>query len=443
MNPPAVYQAYMVIPMDHPRIASRRRFWHLLACAFLSFVALHLLLWGNRSHLKRTLGRTTYAKDGLSQCWDPVNWTSTTDLSGESPYRARTTLTLPLSAKELLFTADGALQYGDFEVSQDVDVLSENVFVDIDVAFQHPDALSEATVCRTHANEGTWGLGIFTPHWTAPHLDRSLRFHIHLRLPTATLREPLKVNSLSTRLPQFSHRLPELIDSVHFDSIKLKSQNAPIIVDVGVNATSESAAPCSRLLVQSLAGDRIWLNTRNGLIAGRFTASSLLDVSTANAPISVSAALLNAGESTTNLFLKTTNGRIDAQVSLTSNTSESGGTFHVVARSSNAPLTLTFVDAPADSTLSMTASTSNAPAHVTVHKTFEGSFDLASSSGFRPEVEWAPVGDPAGHNRTRRVVLDMARKASGKRGTVSWEETGKAKGRVVVETTNAPLRLVL
>ena len=83
------------------------------------------------------------------------------DRPGELPFHARTTFMLPVSAEELQFVADGSLQYGDFEVSQDVDVGGMNAVVDIDVGFRHPDALEEATVCRTHPADNKWGVGIF------------------------------------------------------------------------------------------------------------------------------------------------------------------------------------------------------------------------------------------------------------------------------------------
>ncbi len=130
-------------------------------------------------------------------------------------------------------------------------------------------------------------------------------------------------------------------------------------------------------------------------------------------------------------------------MSLISNTSSaSEGNFHVVGRTSNAPLSLTFVDAPVDSSLSLAASTSNSPARVVLHKTYEGTFDLASSLVFRPEVEWSPVNDPTERDRHRRVRLD-ATKGTRVHGGVSWEEGGEDRGSAVIETTNSPLRLVL
>ena len=84
----------------------------------------------------------------------------------------------------------------------------------------------------SNRTDGQLTCALQTPHWGAPHLDRNLRFHIHLRLPAAYPGSPLKVNALSTHLPIFSHHLPELAETVYFDFLDLKSQNAPIKADV-------------------------------------------------------------------------------------------------------------------------------------------------------------------------------------------------------------------
>ncbi|KAI0800275.1 hypothetical protein C8Q74DRAFT_1364043 [Fomes fomentarius] len=425
MNPPALFQAYIeVIPVDRPSNARRRRLWQLLACVVLSIVGLHLLL-GTNGPTSHVLRHIPY-KYGPSQCSALVNWTAPMDHVGDFAHHASATVTLPLSAQQLHFVAEGSLQSGDFAVSHDSDVPSGFAVINVNVGYRHPDALEEATVCQTHPDDTTWGLGIFTPHWRAPHLDRNLKFHIRLRLPSTEPGAPLQLGTLSTSLPLFSHSLPDLADSVHFDSVRLKTEN-------------------SLIKTESVTANRIWFSTKNGAIrGGRLTATSSLDLYTTNAPITVSASLVNDDSMRPSyLSLKTSNGRIDGEISLTSNTSGSAsGDFRVVARSSNTPLTLTFVDAPADSALSLSASTSNAPTHVTLHKTFEGTFDLSSSSVFRPQVDWTPADDPTDGIRRRRVRLDTV-KGSRVRGGISWVEGGEDRGQVVLETTNSLLRLTL
>ncbi|KAI0753363.1 hypothetical protein C8Q80DRAFT_1096622 [Daedaleopsis nitida] len=423
-----MYQAYIeVIPVDHPRPARRRRFWQLLACAVLSLVAMHLLL-GSNSRTKG-LGRLPY-KYGRSQCSDAVNWTITTDSLGDYEYHASTSFSLPLTAADLHFVAEGSLQYGEFEMSHDVDLVSDSALIDVSVEYQHPDAIAEATVCRLHPSEEQWGLGIFTPHWGAFHLDRNLKFRIHVHFPATSSHGPLKLNSLSTHLPLFAHQLPDLANSLHFASVKLVTENALITAD-------------------SIAGDRVWCTTKNGAIRGNFTASTSLDLYTSNAPIDVSARLINGGGDPSHLFLKTSNGRVDGSIALASNGTDPASTaFHVVARTSNTPLALAITAAPPDSALTLTASTSNGPADVALPRAFAGMFDLASSSVFRPTLDWSPAAagdsDPAGRGRQRRVRLDPLKgRASRLRGSVSWEDGDEERGRVAVETTNAMLTVTL
>ena len=123
--------------------------------------------------------------------------------------------------------------------------------------------------------------------------------------------------------------------------------------------------------------------------------------------------------------------------------SSTGVTFGVSAHTSNAPLALTVVDAPLEHTLALNARTSNSPARVTLHTTYEGTFEARSSRWFRPTVEWdAEAKDPAGEGRNRRVQVRRVRGESVE-GSAAWAEGGEERGHVVVETSNSPLRLKL
>ena len=63
--------------------------------------------------------------------------------------------------------------------------------------------------------------------------------------------------------------------------------------------------------LQSLAGNRVRVNTRNTSIRGKFNVSTTLDLETTNAPIDVEASLVNGdGEEPTRLILKTSNGYV-------------------------------------------------------------------------------------------------------------------------------------
>lgn len=184
------YQPPVVIPQDRPRNARRRRLWHFLACTFLFVGAMHLFAKrGPRGskvssafivvicgHLMlKVQSRQWYCgrpaqqqvRDDMypyapSDCSESVNWTTDgAGLPDEYPYHARTSFTLPVGAKELAFIAQGAQQHGHFELSQTADAGSDEAVVEVHVSYKAQNALSDATVCRLHPAEDSWGLGIF------------------------------------------------------------------------------------------------------------------------------------------------------------------------------------------------------------------------------------------------------------------------------------------
>ncbi|KAI0740773.1 hypothetical protein C8Q76DRAFT_791175 [Earliella scabrosa] len=429
-GPPAyqavVYQPPTQVLQDRPRNTRRRRFWHFLACTFLFVTALHLLSRNNAARNLLPYLDSDEPKYDPSQCFDTVNWTEgSPSHRHDYPFHVQTSLTLPLSAAELSFIADGSLQFGDFVVSQDLDEGADDAVVFIDAFYRIPDAMDEATVCKTHLQEDEWGLGIFTPRWRHPRdSEHAIKFHVHLRLPTVPSNSILKISSLRTDLPIYTHHLPELANSVYFQNLQLQSKNAPVTVD-------------------SVAGDNIRVGATNGSIRGSFNTSTVLELRTANAPIEVFAGLMNGNERPTTLALETSNGRIESTVALASNTSSNThGKYTVNVRTANAPLHLTFVDAPVASALTLDAHTSNSPARVVLHKTYEGAFDLLTSMFFRPEVKWSPVEDPAGRGRQRDVRFSTIGRGQ-VRGLVAWDEEGESRGTVKVETSNSPLQLTL
>ena len=177
-----------------------------------------------------------------------------------------------------------------------------------------------------------------------------------------------------------------------------------------------------------MAGSHIHAHSKNSAIRGKFNTSTELELETSNAPINVHANLANGDDDEpTRLVLRTSNGyalslpllvisltashvsscrHIDSEVTLQSTAASStGGTFDVSARTSNSPLSLTVVDAPVEHALALNAHTSNSPARVTLHPTYEGAFDVRSSRWFRSTVEWdAEAADPAGREIGRAHV---------------------------------------
>jgi hypothetical protein len=117
--------------------------------------------------------------------------------------------------------------------------------------------------------------------------------------------------------------------------------------------------------------------------------------------------------------------------------------FEVVTQTENAALDVTFKDAPVDSLLTHTASTSNARAHVSLHPTYEGYFTLSSNSAWiNPVVKENEVEDPAGRGRSRSVHFRNVRGFVD--GDVAWvSSTPGRKGTVDVKTSNARITLDL
>lgn len=95
------------------------------------------------------------------QCLDSINLTTiASPLSDGPPYRAHTSISLPVASKELSFVAHGDLSHGSFQISQSLDMDSEAT-VDVTVLYHQPEVLNNATMCRLRPSEGRWGFGVF------------------------------------------------------------------------------------------------------------------------------------------------------------------------------------------------------------------------------------------------------------------------------------------
>ncbi|KAI1788344.1 hypothetical protein LXA43DRAFT_1097445 [Ganoderma leucocontextum] len=383
-----------VIPQDRPRNACRRRFWHLLACTFLLLCALYILQKKRLNPMYPFEHSATAV--GPDQCSDHVSWEEVPDAPRGYRVHLRTSVTLPVSASILSVISEGARTHGSLEVSQTADAASDAV-VKVDVFYRNQEDFDEATVCRLHPSDNEWGLGIFTPTWRPPpHGDpfHQLRFEVHLRLPAGP---SLTVSQLKTDLHNFSQHLRALAGSVHFNKLGLKSTNG-------------------RIAAESVAGDKLELHTTNGAVLGQFKTTSELDLHSSNGHAKVSL--------------------------LPSSPDANGGAYHVTTQTSNGAIDLEFVDAPVDHALTASARTSNGRAEVTMHETFEGSFDLWTTNAGTPTVHARDVRDPAGRGRKRGYLVHANRRNS-VRGNVWWGEENKERGSVSVWTTNGRLRLTV
>ncbi|KAI0669408.1 hypothetical protein C8Q78DRAFT_976847 [Trametes maxima] len=371
---------------------------------------------------------TSFAPDE-ADCTETLSWTVDPDRRHSGwPLRATASLALPVDAEELFFVSHGPRSGGLFDVVQSGDA-GDEAFVEVEVLYRHPNVLGDATVCRLERGESRHGLGIFT-HWLEPIFEHQLHFHVTVHLPASGPGQPLKINALNTNLPQFSHHLAQLADTVLFRSIHLRSTNAGLRVD-------------------SLAADAAVFQTLNGKILGTFNTTSSLDIETRNGPIEVHANLYNKDEvAGTRLALSTSNGPIHASVGLFSGDfsriQAAGGAFGATAMSTNGPVAVVFTEAPVNSLLNASAVSSNSPVRVLAHPTFEGTFELHSAWFSPPGIEQHDVEDPLGNGRRRALQVNTIRRGA-VRGKVEWtpKHADAKNGHVNVETSNAKATLTL
>lgn len=240
-------------------------------------------------------------------------------------------------------------------------------------------------------------------------------------------------------VPSFALDFPRFVLDVDnltgysFRSLVLKSTNRPVSVN-------------------SVTGETVITEGKNGKIEGSFNVTRLLKLHTTNSPINVS---LNARsdfpKKPTVVSLISTNGLLQSNISLSTNSSSgTGGHFRVYTYTSNAVLNVSFSASPPDSHLVLHGSTRNAPARVALDPAFEGGF-LLQTTQFRPTLHVTPgVKDPTGQGR-QREVNDRVVAGRAVIGNVSWVPHGKhpqpeaerRAGWASVSSRNAPVTLAL
>lgn len=203
------------------------------------------------------------------------------------------------------------------------------------------------------------------------------------------------------------------------------------------------------------------IQTSNSAIEGSFNASDELVITTSNSHVDVDVDFNQLRSSQAKLSIITTNGSVIPfvilKICLTVNSSllranirlhdlrimqpsETRTSFSILTHTSNSPLNVAFRDAPVDSLLAYRGSTSNSPANVSLHSTFQGHFTLATHSAWlNPIIHQHWVDDPTGRGRNRSVSYrDFQGYAI---GDIVWGNTGGANGEVDLATSNARLTL--
>ncbi|KAL1945330.1 hypothetical protein VTO73DRAFT_2181 [Trametes versicolor] len=335
---------------------------------------------------------------------------------------------LPLSADLLYIFGRGALSRGSitFTTSTNHSLPRNKVQVDITPTYESAALLSMVNFCHLERAPGEIGVGILTPKHVSA--EAVLEFAIDVQFPVIRDGGIVQVKAFETDLPMFSHHVKRLEKKVRFESISLFSKNMPIQSDY-------------------LSADEANVVTSNAKISGTYHASRGLFLKTSNADLTAEVTLYHddSAAAYTNLTFLNSNAAIDSRVHLRSTSmAATGGSYDVLAHTSNAHLDLRIPIQPVGSTLALDARTSNAPAAVHLSPAYEGAC-LAETTLAAAEVECDPNSrDPAGLGRSRVCALPR-QSAQRVEGWASWDVTGThhGLGEVSVVTTNTPARLLL
>jgi len=254
-----------------------------------------------------------------------------------------------------------------------------------------------------------------------------LHFATRVVLPELSPESPLLIKKFETDVANTAHQVGNLIEKVVFRSFILKGSNGHIDVE-------------------SVQADEAIISTSNAGIQGIFNASTSLSLQTTNGRVDADIGLSSVNQSEPKLSLTTSNAPVTSRISLISDAGL-GGSFQALATTSNARLDIDFPAAPPYSLLKFISMTSNAQAVVSLNAAYEGSFLLQTSSS-KPRINQdRTVTDPSGKNRKRSLDVKQIRQGPVS-GEVYWEDATeqdgpKVAGSVSVRTSNAHIDLNL
>ncbi|KAF9471939.1 hypothetical protein BDN70DRAFT_887570 [Pholiota conissans] len=198
--------------------------------------------------------------------------------------------------------------------------------------------------------------------------------------------------------------------------------------------------------VNSLSTERAIITSYGGTIRGTFNVSATLTLTTSNSPIIVDLNLNNTQGGVLSVFATTTNSPIEITASLFSILPPQPPGFSISATTTNSPVDISFLTAPLDSSLQVKAVTTNSPAIVNAHPTYQGGFFLDNEGPELHENRGAVV-DPSGEGRERRFEYTAVRQDL-VAGKVFWGESPRPRPHfpwpnifeemIRVSTTNSP-----
>ncbi|KAJ3508822.1 hypothetical protein NLJ89_g5547 [Agrocybe chaxingu] len=427
------------------RPSTTRRFLRALAFAVFTWVLLGIFTrtfvdmvhWHHKHHHHHREGDDwppiRFPPDiELDQCVSKTGWRESDESWSSFPYSAETSFDLPVDATTLSLFAHGPWPAGKVTIVTSPDQQEDVVTYRIIVHYHREFVRDKAEVCSFTREGDENGVAIFMPQWPYPRRKREdfLFFETFVILPESRDDGRLSISNFVTTVPYFSHTIGDLFSKVLFDKISLHGSNMPIEV-------------------ASLAATVGAFQTSNGPIKGIFNTTRSLKLITSNSPIDAHVGLIDDKDgSSPELVADTSNARLDLAISLlTESESGTGGEYTVDGHTNNSPVRISFPTAPVNSTLVLTGTTSNSPATVELHPTYEGTVSLSTSSWFAAELRWdGDVEDPSGDGR-RRLVDESNRRRGVFEGAIHWVDGSGRKrdpatdGKVTVHSSNSPVRV--
>ncbi|KAI0261284.1 hypothetical protein BC834DRAFT_830545 [Gloeopeniophorella convolvens] len=434
--PPAYndYQStsrYIPIPTEDsllPREPAHRRFIKAFLVAVLIWALIGIFI---SSFIDVVTGRHRRWDGDIDDC---VLWVSASDrahprlreFNFHSGVWSQAQFTLPANADALFLVSRGDLAAGELYVTESNK--ATDVTVQVFVHHSDAEALSRASSCKLSRRGGQKGIGIFTPTtWRGrfpPYEKDRLRFLITVELPSK--RNAIRsYPAFGAELPKFAVHIEDL-SALRFGGVSLQSTNSPIEI-------------------AGLVAKELLVRATNGAISGVFNTSDSLTLETTNAPVSVSIGAKNDDKGkTTKVSVKSTNGHIEADLSLVSTSkSRTGGSFDVHARTTNQHIEVVYHESPVNSVLNFDASSTNSPVRALLDPAYEGTFSTETTNA-APVLDRSRVEDPSGLGRRRSVVVTRLAKTK-MQGNVKWvpESSRSHSGSAKLETTNDQVSLTV
>ncbi|EAU91888.1 hypothetical protein CC1G_04655 [Coprinopsis cinerea okayama7 len=374
---------------------------------------------------------------------------------------------IPLSATKdnaFIVLSRGSMSAGDANIVTSPSQEKNKASVIVTVRYFEDKIRDLARVCSIVDGEGKRGVGIFTP-------DREIRdpkkhriyFETTLILPELDGDErPLRVKKLETDVHNTAHHFAVDKDLVAFHEVSFKGSNGAVTIE------------------KPLSTPKGKIRTSNGPISGTFNTSDSLLIQTQNGEVRVQVGLdyLEEKGKKPNLEIRTSNGQLRADISLSASSSSLAGSskpaYDITTHTANARLSTSVLSTmPSSQGVDLTydGSTANSPASLRLYPSYTGDFVVSTANGAadlrmfcadlliddsvlnQNEAEDEMENDNAsadsgrGQCKERRVTRRVVRR-NRIEGRIEWlgekgRDSNGGEGRVRLRSSNGPAVLSL